>query len=270
MPYDNYETWKTTPLTEQPFVSIVIPAYNEEVRIIPTIGAIASYMSDLGKPWELIIADDGSTDDTVKIVNDLGFVNLRVLIAEKNGGKGNAVQRGMLAAKGKYVLFADADNSTPIEEVNAFIKALDEDNYDVAVGSRATVGSEVANKSLFRKTLSNGLRLIVRYLLRIKVNDTQCGFKMYRNDAAKRLHTVQTIMGFSFDLEVLYLSFKVGYRVTELPVSWIDAPGSKVDTRKEVQRFVRDIFNILRNDLTGIYNRRLKDYENSTRYNVPA
>ena len=270
MPYDNYEQWKRTPIEGEPFLSIVIPAYNEEVRIIPTIGAIASHVSDLGFPWELIIADDGSKDSTVQLVEDLGFANLHVLKAPQNGGKGNAVQRGMLAARGRYVLFSDADNSTPIEEVNKFIETMQNENLDVAVGSRAAEGAGEANKSLFRHILSGGLRLIVRYLLRIKVRDTQCGFKMYTNEAAHRLHTAQTIMGFSFDLEVLYLAFKVNYNVKEIPVQWVDAPGSKVDTRKEVQRFVRDIVKIKMNDFKGIYNRRLTDYADSTRINVPA
>jgi dolichyl-phosphate beta-glucosyltransferase len=270
MAYNNYEKWKTVPIEGEPFLSIVIPAYNEEIRIIPTIGAIASYISDLGFPWELIIADDGSKDSTATLVEELGFANLRLLRAPKNGGKGSAVQRGMLAAHGKYVLFADADNSTPIEEVKKMIQALDVAGYQVAVGSRAAQGAEEANKSILRHILSGGLRLIVRYGLRIKVRDTQCGFKMYTHEIAHRLHSAQTIMGFSFDLEILYLAFKVGCRVSEIPVSWIDAPGSKVDTKKEVQRFVRDIVTIKRNDWQGVYNRRLNDYENSARINVPA
>ncbi len=270
MAYNNYEKWKTTPIEGQPFLSIVIPAYNEEIRIIPTIGAIASHVSDLGFPWELIIADDGSKDDTVKMVEELGFVNLHVLKTPQNGGKGRAVQRGMLAARGKFVLFSDADNSTPIEEVNKFIDKLENDNFDVAVGSRAAEGAEETNKSLLRHILSGGLRAIVRYGLNIRVRDTQCGFKMYTQEAAKKLHQTQTIMGFSFDLEILYLAFKSGYMVTEIPVSWVDAPGSKVDTRKEVQRFLRDIFRIKLNDFKGIYNRRLKEYANSNRVNIPT
>jgi len=270
MAYTNYERWKTEPITVEPYLSIVIPAYNEKDRIIPTIGAIASHVSDMGFPWELLIADDGSKDNTVELVEDLGFVNLHVLKAPQNGGKGNAVQRGMLAARGKVVLFSDADNSTPIEEVGKFIAALEQDNYDVAVGSRAATGAEVANKSLFRKALSNGLHAIVRYGLGIKVRDTQCGFKMYTREAAHQLHATQTIMGFSFDLEILYLAFKSGYRVKEIPVSWVDAPGSKVDARKEIQRFLRDIFKIRMTDIRGIYKRRLSDYADSNRVNVPA
>ena len=160
----------------------------------------------------------------------------------------------MLAAQGKYVLFADADNSTPIEEVSKLLEKLEKEGYDVAVGSRAVAGAEEGKKSFLRHVLSNGLRLIVKYGLRIGVRDTQCGFKMYTSEAAKKLHSKQTIMGFSFDLEILFLASKFGYRVAEVPVAWVDAPGSKVDTRKEVQRFLRDLFKIQMNNLKGLYN----------------
>lgn len=253
MPYSNYEQWKTEPIEETPFLSIVIPAYNEEVRIIPTIGAIASHVSDLGFAWELIVADDGSKDSTVQLVQDLNFANLRLLITEQNGGKGSAVQRGMLASRGKYVLFCDADNSTPIEQVSTFIEKLDKDGFDVAVGSRAAEGAEETKKSFFRQLLSDGLRMMVRYGLNIRVSDTQCGFKMYSQEAAKTLHTQQTIMGFSFDLEILYLAAKRGYKITEIPVQWIDAPGSKVNARKEIKRFLTDMARIRRNDWRGVY-----------------
>jgi dolichyl-phosphate beta-glucosyltransferase len=253
MPYENYTKWKSTLLTTPPHLSIVIPAYNEQERIVATIGAIASYVSDLGFPWELLIADDGSKDKTAVLCEELGLVNLTVLRAPKNGGKGSAVQRGMLAARGKYILFADADNSTPIEEVSKLLAKIENEGFDVAVGSRAAEGSEEGKKSLLRTILSGGLRWIVKNFLKINVKDTQCGFKLYTAEAAKKLHSKQTIMGFSFDLEILYLAFKYGYKVAEVPVIWIDAPGSKVDTRKEVQRFLRDLVRIWTNDWNGVY-----------------
>lgn len=253
MAYENYQRWKVESLDAEPLLSIVIPAYNEEERILPTIGAIASYVSDLNIAWELIVADDGSRDQTAALVEGLRFANLRLLRAEKNGGKGNAVHRGMLAARGRYILFADADNSTPIEEINKLLAKVRDEGYDIAIGSRATTGAEEGHKSMLRHLLSGGLRLMVRNVFRIGVRDTQCGFKMYTREAAHRLHQAQTIMGFSFDLEILYLAAKWGYRVAEVPVSWIDAPGSKVDTAKEVRRFLRDLFLIKWNDLRGIY-----------------
>lgn len=253
MSYSAYAEWKTKPIQEDPYLSIVIPAYNEEVRILPTIGAVASHVSGLGFPWELIVVDDGSTDRTVELVEGLGFANLRVLKAEKNEGKGSAVRRGMLAARGKYVLFDDADNSTPIEELEKLLVKLDQEGYDIAIGSRAAAGAREAHRSPLRRMMSAGLRWLVRRVFRIGVRDTQCGFKMYTREAARRLHTAQTIPGFSFDLEILYLASKLGYRIAEVPVAWVDAPGSKVDTRKEVQRFLRDLLKIKLNDLRGVY-----------------
>jgi dolichyl-phosphate beta-glucosyltransferase len=255
MTYVDYAAWKTTPITGEPHLSIVIPAYNEEERIVPTIGAIAAHVAGMGFPWELIIADDGSRDQTAALVEGLELVNLRLLRAEKNGGKGSAVRRGVLAAQGRYILFDDADNSTPIEELGKLLPALEQQGYDIAVGSRAASGSEEAHRTLLRRTLSGGLRLMVRYLFRIGVRDTQCGFKLFTRTAAHRLYAAQTIDGFSFDLEILYLAARLGYRVAEVPVSWIDAPGSKVDTTREIQRFLRDLLRIKWNDLRGVYAR---------------
>ncbi|MFT5193295.1 MAG: dolichyl-phosphate beta-glucosyltransferase [Cellvibrionaceae bacterium] len=253
MTYTNYEQWKHTPLETTPLLSIIIPTYNEQERIIPTIGAICSHLSNLGTPFELIIADDGSKDMTVGLVEALGFVNLHLLKAKTNGGKGSAVRRGMLAAKGDYLLFSDADNSTPIEEVSKLLKKLQDDHYDVVIGSRAAAGAEETEKSLKRRILSNGLRWVVNTILHIGVRDTQCGFKMYTREAARRLHSSQTLMGFSFDLEILYLASKFNYQIAEVPITWIDAPCSKVDAVKEARRFIRDLMKIKINDLRGRY-----------------
>ena len=251
--YDNYQKWKTTPVSNQPDVSIIVPAYNETERLVPTIGAIASEMSDLGLEWEMIIADDGSTDDTAAIAESLELVNLRVLRAPTNGGKGSAVRRGMAAARGQNILFADADNSTPIEEFAKLLAKINDEGYDVAIGSRGMSGGSEANKSPFRKLLSNGLRWMVQYVVGIQVHDSQCGFKLYTREAADKLILAQTIMGFSFDLEHLYLAQKYELKIAEVPVQWIDAPGSKVDTHKEVQRFMRDLMIIKLNDWRGNY-----------------
>ena len=223
MSYADYDKWKREPIEGEPFLSVIIPAYNEEIRIIPTIGAIAAHISGLGFPWELLLADDGSRDQTVQMVKELNLANVRVLETPQNGGKGSAVQRGMLAARGQYLLFADADNSTPIEELAKLLAKLTDEGYDVAVGSRAAEGAEETEKSFLRHLLSGGLRFLVRNVFRIGVRDTQCGFKMYTREAARRLHTAQTIKGFSFDLEILYLAEKLDYKVAEVPVRWIDA-----------------------------------------------
>ena len=250
--YGKYLQWKMQPLQAAPALSIVIPAYNEAVRIVPTIGAIAACVCEMGFAWELIVADDGSKDETVALCNGLELANLRVLIAEKNGGKGSAVRRGVLAARGERILFADADNSTPIEELSTLMWTMDA-GYDVVVGSRAAGGAEEAHRSWVRRAMSNTLRAMIRPILGMNIRDTQCGFKLFKRAAALRIFTAQTIMGFSFDLEILYLAHKYGYTVAEQPVSWIDAPGSKVDKMKEIRRFLKDMARIKVNDFKGIY-----------------
>jgi dolichyl-phosphate beta-glucosyltransferase len=250
--YLAYRTWVSEPLTQKPRILVVIPAYNEEWRILPTVGAIATHMSSRNEPWELIIADDGSTDTTVDLLQDLRFPNMRVLQADRNMGKGNAVRRGMLAAEGEYVLFADADQSTPIEQFDGLLAEL-RDGYDVAVGSRAADGAAVKGKSLLRKILSRSLRTVVSFGFGVKISDTQCGFKLFTAEAARTLFELQIVEGFSFDLEVLYLSSKLGLRVAEVPVEWIDAPGSTVDAAKVSAQFVVDLVKIRLNDLRGHY-----------------
>lgn len=249
---DAYREWASTPLIETPVVSVVIPAYNESERVVPTIGAIATYMSSRGESWELIVVDDGSSDDTVEIVQSLELANLRLIEAKQNGGKGKAVRQGMLAARGEVRLFADADQSTPIEQFDKLAAKLQE-GYDVAVGSRAADGSQEAAKSPLRRLLSGGLRTVVRAVFSIGVRDTQCGFKMFTADAAEDLFRRQAIDGFSFDLEVLYLAEKFGYRIAEVPVEWIDAPGSTVDAARVAARFLADLVKIRLDDLRGAY-----------------
>lgn len=247
-----YREWASTPLTDAPIVSVVVPAYNESERVVPTIGAIASYMSSRGEAWELIVVDDGSTDDTVDVVRSLELVNLRLIEAKQNGGKGKAVRKGMLAARGDVRLFADADQSTPIEQFEKLVDVL-HDGHDVVVGSRAADGSLEASKSPLRRLLSGGLRAMVRALFNIGVRDTQCGFKMFTAAAAEDLFRRQTIDGFSFDLEVLYLAEKFDYRIAEVPVEWIDAPGSTVDAARVAARFLADLVKIRLDDLRGAY-----------------
>ncbi len=251
--YTAYQIWAKEPLTLVPRISVVIPAYNEAERILPTIGAIAAYMSSRGEPWELIVADDGSKDNTVELLNDLNLVNLNVLVAERNGGKGKAVRRGVQAARGEFILFADADQSTPVEQFEMLLGPLKNGQFGIAVGSRAGLSADETRKSLLRQAISKGLQIVVRFGFRIHVKDTQCGFKLFRRDVALDLFSRQRMDGFSFDLELLYLASKKGYKTIEVPVEWIDAPGSKVDATKVSLSFMIDLCKIRYNDLRGRY-----------------
>jgi len=250
----DYRTWASTPNSSKVELSVVVPTFNEEWRILPTIGAIATHVSSMGIPWELIIADDGSTDSTINLIQAIDLVNLRLLIADQNGGKGSAVRRGVQAASGSYVLFVDADQSTPIEQLDLLLSKIQNGDADIAVGSRALNGADVQSKGLHRKIFSLGLRSIIRVLFPIRIKDTQCGFKMFSADSAQVLFDMQKIDGFSFDLEVLYLAHKYGFEVVEVPVSWIDAPGSTVDAGKVAIQFLQDLVRVRMNDYAGHYN----------------
>jgi dolichyl-phosphate beta-glucosyltransferase len=252
MTYGNYEKWRDAPEEGPVDLSVVIPAFNETERIVPTIGAFAAHLAGGDLAWELIVSDDGSTDRTVDLVRTLGLANVRVVEAPSNQGKGAAVRRGVAAARGRVILFADADCSTPTSEVDSLLAEIAR-GAEVAIGSRAAAGADVANRSVLRRALTRGLNTIVRLGLAVPLEDTQCGFKMFSAEAAERLFRVQTVDGFSFDLEILYLARRLGMRIAEVPVRWYDAPGSKVDAGKEVVRFLRSIAQIRINSLRGVY-----------------
>ena len=243
MSYSDYCTWRTDPVPIRPQLSVVIPAYNEARRIVPTVGAIAAHLAGQSVAFEIVVSDDGSTDDTVRRLRDLDLRNLRVLAPGRNRGKGAAVRAGVQAARGDFVLFTDADLSTPIEELdNMFVYARA--GTPVVIGSRAAGGAAEHDRSTLRSLLSAVLRTLARIVLRLPVADTQCGFKLFRADVARELFGQQTIDGFSFDLEVLWLARRAGYRIVERPVTWFDAPGSKVRPLRTTLAFLRDLVGI--------------------------
>ena len=254
MPTTAFARWCREPIIGTPDLSIVIPAFNETRRIFPTIASIAAHLAQRSLTWELIVADDGSTDGMRSRLEALHLANLRIVGSGRNEGKGAAVRRGLLAARGEAVLFSDADMSTPIDEVDGMLERL-RHGADLVIGSRAAAGATVDGKSLARKATSASLRLLVGALLPTGVGDTQCGFKLFRRTVAHELASAQLIDGFSFDLELLYIARRWRLRVDEVPVAWVDAPGSTVDPAKEALRFLRDILVIRRRSITGRYRR---------------
>jgi len=251
MTYDTYRAWRDIAEVRPLDLSVVIPAYNEKDRLVPTIGAFAAHLANHDLAWELIVSDDGSTDSTRDLVSLLDHANVWFLGADANAGKGAAVRKGAVAAAGKMILFADADCSTPAAELDRLMAEL-EDGADVVVGSRAGE-AQVEHRSPLRRLLTAGLRAIVGTFLGVPVQDTQCGFKLFTAGAARTLFGAQTVDGFSFDLELLYLAGRSGMRVVEVPVRWYDAPGSKVDAGKEIVRFLGSIARIRLNSLKGVY-----------------
>lgn len=241
-------------MSEQIELSVVIPTFNEQERVVPTIAAFVSHLDDHFDSWEIIISDDGSTDLTRDFVNliMLHTPQVRLVTTPANTGKGGAVRRGVNHARGEFVLFADADNATPVQELTQLMEAVS-GGADVAVGSRRVPGADVGRRSLGRRVATSGLHLVVQSTLGIRVADTQCGFKLFTRESAKTLFMQQTIEGFSFDLELLHLATKRGFRIVEVPVSWFDVPGSKVQPVKEALRFLASIRLIRQNAKNDLY-----------------
>lgn len=245
------------------FLSIIIPAYNEARRLPRTLERICYYLREAKKRWqvgmeaiEVIVVDDGSTDGTSEIAGIFSnwFPKFQVLRHSPNRGKGYAVKQGMLAARGLFRLFTDADLSTPIDELDKMLPLVLSGKADIVIASRGLPQSElIVRQPWHREMLGRMFNLVVQVLATPGIWDTQCGFKIFCGDVAGRLFTLQTLDGFAFDVEVLYLARKFRYRVVEVPVRWINDPNTKVQTLKHGLQMLRDLLIVRLNDLRGRY-----------------
>ncbi|GEM_PF-169033 len=229
----------------EPYLSVIIPSFNEEDRLGPTLEKITAFLSKKKYPSEIIVVDDGSRDGTARLAEEkLNSFPHRVLSQAKNRGKGEAVKRGMLDARGKFLLFTDADLSTPIEEVERLIRCL-EDGYDIAIGSRGLRESRVEVRQNFvRESMGKIFNRIARLFTFKKIKDSQCGFKCFGKKAAKELFSLQKTKGFSFDAEIIYLAQKKDYKIAEIPVLWRNSPNSRVHMLKDSLRMLGDLLVI--------------------------
>lgn len=239
------------------FLSIVIPAYNEEARLPQALERIATYATARAWPIELLVVDDGSRDRTAAIAEQAArqWPALHVLANPGNRGKGYSVRNGMLHATGKIALFTDADLSAPIEEADHLVKALEAGN-DVAIGSRGLRPELIeVHQSWMRETAGKTFNLLVRLIAGLPFRDTQCGFKAFRIEAARAIFSRQQTEGFGFDVEILYLAHKLGYRVAEVPVRWSHSEGTKLSVFGDSIRMFTDLLRIRWMDLRGRYDR---------------
>ena len=228
----------------QVFLSIIIPAYNEESRIGATVEQVIGFLTSRPYTWEVLVADDGSTDATGRLVADLAAVqpNLR-LISLCHRGKGWAVKNAMLAARGQYRLLCDADLSVPIELVEHFLPPEVVD-VDIAIGSRETVGARRIGEPFRRHIMGRIYNTLVRMLAVPGLTDTQCGFKCFLGEIVPELFQRQTMDGFAFDVEVLFLASKGGMTLREIPVDWYFRERSKVRTFRDSWSMTLDLLKI--------------------------
>lgn len=228
----------------QMFLSVVIPAYNEESRISDTLEQVIGYLMSRPFTWEVLVADDGSTDATGQLVAAQAALHPNVrLISLCHRGKGWAVKNGMLAARGQYQLLCDADLSVPIEQVERLLPPQVEE-VDIAIGSREIAGARRIGEPVRRHIMGRVYNTMVRFLAVPGLSDTQCGFKCFNGEIAPELFRRQTMDGFAFDVEVLFLATKVGLTLREIPVNWHFRQHSKVRTFQDSWSMTFDLLKI--------------------------
>jgi len=241
------------------YLSIIIPAYNEEARILPTLEKVEAFKMSQPYATEVIVVDDCSTDRTSSVIRTFisGKSGYTVITHRVNTGKGGAIRDGMVAATGKFRLFSDADLSVPIEEVNSLLKYIKGSNsgYDIVIGSRRVNGARIEiRQPFFREFAGRIFSVLVRVVTLPRFLDTQCGFKLFTAEAGLKVFPLQTIQGFGFDVELLFIARKVfNFRILEAPVRWSDSPATKVRLLKDSLNMFADLLRIRLNSLKGKY-----------------
>jgi len=244
------------PNTRQPFLSIVIPAYNEEARLPESLRAITDFVAQKDYPVEVLIVDNNSTDRTAAIIAEFAaeFPYIRGL-AEHTQGKGAAVRTGILAARGAYRFICDADLSMPIEEVDKFLPPQ-LDDFDITIASREIAGAVRYDEPWYRHLMGRVFNLIVRLFAVPGLQDTQCGFKMFRAEVAEDLFPLQTMDGWSFDVEILYAARQRGWRIVEVPIHWYYKANTRISPLRDSLDMFVEVLKIRRNGRRGLYARK--------------
>ena len=228
------------------FLSFVIPAFNEENRLLKTIHLVNVFLKAKYPNYEIIIVDDGSTDGTLFLSRKLAqkYSNIQVITYDKNFGKGYAVKTGVLSSKGDFIFFMDADGSTPIEELPKFLEKL-ESGADVVIGSRHLKGSDrEVEQPFFRRMFGRLANLLIQFVLLPGITDSQCGFKGFKRDVALTLFREQEIYGWGFDFEILALARRYGFSIVEVPVRWLHAEGSRMRPFRSAFYTLRELIKV--------------------------
>ena len=238
------------------FLSIIIPAHNEEERLPPSLAMVTDFVQQQPYSIEVIVVENGSIDRTYEVAQSFqSKMPCLKVIQESQSGKGLAVKSGMLAATGKYRIFCDADFSMPVNEITKFIPK-DDQPYDIAIASRELPGSRRVDEPEFRHLIGRVFNSLVRYALLPGLQDTQCGFKAFRGEVADQLFRMQTLTGWSFDAELLFIAQRMGLKIIEVPITWYYKPGTRLHILKDSFKMASDLFTIRRNAKQGLYGQK--------------
>lgn len=235
-------------MPQEYYLSVIVPAYKEEKRVLKALFAIKEYKKTHDFRIETIVVVDGSPDKTGEIAEDYKkeLSDLKVIDRKENKGKGYTVKEGMLSATGKYMLFTDADNSTPFEQVDKLLKYID--MYEVVIGSRYIKGGKLAHAQPLTRIIGGRVLNAIIQLLAVRgIKDTQCGFKLFQREAGKEIFKRETFDRFSFDIEVLAIARKLGYKTKEVGITWYDDPHSTVNPIKDGARMIADSWRVRKN-----------------------
>lgn len=236
------------------FLSIIVPAYNEETRLPGTLEQIAQFLIAQPYSYEVLIVENGSTDRTCEVAEQFSAQHSQFrLIREIQRGKGRAVRTGMLSAVGEYRFMCDADLSMPVSEITNFLPPAAGD-FDIAIASREAKGAIRYNEPFYRHLGGRVINTLIRWTILPGLHDTQCGFKCFSSHVAQDIFSYQTMTGWSFDIELLYIARRRGYRIHEIPIHWYFNPDTKLNAFRDAIRMLSDIFQIRSNWRQGLYN----------------
>jgi glycosyltransferase involved in cell wall biosynthesis len=242
---------------ESIYLSIVIPVFNEEMRLPKTLEQVFNFLNSQSYPAEVILVENGSTDRSFDVAQaHLDKYPQLVVLKELQRGKGLAVRRGMLAAKGTYRFMCDADFSMPTTEIPRFLPPALE-GCDIAIASREAAGAVRINEPYYRHFVGRIYNWLIRILALPSLHDTQCGFKCFKGEIAEELFRNQTITGWSFDVEVLFIAKRKNYRIVEVPIHWYFNPDSKISVIRDSARMAFDLVKIRLNGAQGLYDQKV-------------
>lgn len=236
----------------KPFLSIIIPAHNEANRLPNSLEQVFNFLEKQSFTAEVLVVENGSSDETLNIAQRFAEQHANMRVLQSDRGKGAAVKRGFLEAQGDYRFMCDADLSMPIEELSKFIPPAI-NNFDIAIASREAKGAVRYNEPRYRHLGGRVINFLIQLFILPGLNDTQCGFKCFSAKVIEDIGKLQTLSGWSFDIELLYIARRRKYRIREIPIHWVHHPETKVSAVRDAIHMIQDIFRIRVNAFRGLY-----------------